>query len=445
MKDILMKMSHRRTCLWSFLVLSLCTVNCDVVYTKVGEKINLQCTLYTRNQDISWLFKTELIGREPRTGTPVRGTAPMSQRSQFSQRNLYIKEAGESDAGEYSCEVSGMTLKLSVMTYKCSAQPTGPSFQNEAVNIQCNVMGGAKVKWTCGSPSGSSMTSDSGSFKVNPVKISDGGNWQCFFEENGKKYTYSLQITIIGLMPSANVAVQEGASLILPCVLHSKINLKPTNIIWERLSPNPSRFLVAESSKEGELKKTVSDSPGDFKNVKFSTENLKENFSVTLTNAKASQTGTYRCSVKFDKEKTIMHEVMLVVNGQDAAKEMYPGYDDIGSGVQSKEKSILGIEQWIWIAIGVGCFVLITLVIVAVIVYQKKKSMKRKSRKMRAMKHALMPRDYCHCNRGQPGQLGQPGQPNGKRREHRHTSDARGSKERKPAEQRNQERQEKVP
>ncbi|XP_072572495.1 uncharacterized protein [Paramormyrops kingsleyae] len=287
LKDILMKMSHRTTCLWSFLVLSLCTVNCDVVYMKVGEQGKLSCKYYTEKQEVSWTFNSQLIGRESKTGASERGAAPMSSRSWFSRGSLSIKKVEESDAGKYSCKVQWKTQELSAMTYKCSAQPTGPFFLNEAVNIQCNVMDGAKVKWTCKSPSGHShMASDSGSVKVTLVNISDGGKWECFFEENGQKPIYSLEITIIGLMPSGNVTVQEGESPILPCALQSKpgINLKPKNIIWKRLSPNSSPFLEAESSKEGALKKKPTNSPGDFKNVKFSAENLNYNFSVTLTN-----------------------------------------------------------------------------------------------------------------------------------------------------------------
>ncbi|XP_023649894.2 uncharacterized protein [Paramormyrops kingsleyae] len=441
LKDILMKMSHRTTCLWSFLVLSLCTVNCDVVYMKVGEQGKLSCKYYTEKQEVSWTFNSQLIGRESKTGASERGAAPMSSRSWFSRGSLSIKKVEESDAGKYSCKVQWKTQELSAMTYKCSAQPTGPFFLNEAVNIQCNVMDGAKVKWTCKSPSGHShMASDSGSVKVTLVNISDGGKWECFFEENGQKPIYSLEITIIGLMPSGNVTVQEGESPILPCALQSKpgINLKPKNIIWKRLSPNSSPFLEAESSKEGALKKKPTNSPGDFKNVKFSAENLNYNFSVTLTNVKASQAGTYMCSVKFDNEKTIIHEMMLVIMDQDAPQGIYPGNSNNGSGVQSKATFMLGIELWIWIATGVGCVVLIILVSTAVILYQKRKRIKRKAKNMRSTKHPLMPRDYCHCNRGESGQ------PNGKQREHRHTSDARSSKESRPAQQRNRERQEKV-
>uniref|UniRef100_A0A3B3RBZ4 Uncharacterized LOC111834622 n=1 Tax=Paramormyrops kingsleyae TaxID=1676925 RepID=A0A3B3RBZ4_9TELE len=233
---------YRKCCLYlSPSVLSLCTVNCDVVYMKVGEQGKLSCKYYTEKQEVSWTFNSQLIGRESKTGASERGAAPMSSRSWFSRGSLSIKKVEESDAGKYKPPFNALQEQISnysSLYSSCSgsAQPTGPFFLNEAVNIQCNVMDGAKVKWTCKSPSGHShMASDSGSVKVTLVNISDGGKWECFFEENGQKPIYSLEITIIGLMPSGNVTVQEGESPILPCMVcefPSPSDLLPGLWIW---------------------------------------------------------------------------------------------------------------------------------------------------------------------------------------------------------------------
>lgn len=54
-------------------VLSLCTVNCDVVYMRVGDNSKLFCKYHTGKHEVSWTFNSQLIGRESKSGTSERG------------------------------------------------------------------------------------------------------------------------------------------------------------------------------------------------------------------------------------------------------------------------------------------------------------------------------------------------------------------------------------
>uniref|UniRef100_A0A8D0CH55 Uncharacterized LOC108922092 n=1 Tax=Scleropages formosus TaxID=113540 RepID=A0A8D0CH55_SCLFO len=118
-----------------------------------------------------------------------------------------------------------------------------------------------------------------------------------------------------------------------------------------------------------------------------------ENGIASLSYVTLNDSGTWLCLIE-DNGKEYKQELKINVLGADLLLLSEPLSEN-----QSTTTPVLEQNLWLWIAVGVGCAILISLIIVAVLLHQRKKRIKRRMRKMKSLEQRMVARDYCVCNR----------------------------------------------
>ncbi|KAG5856253.1 hypothetical protein ANANG_G00006080 [Anguilla anguilla] len=383
-------MPNKHTCLFSLVVLCLGSVRCEELYVQQGKTAKLPC-----DGAVQWEYNSMLIIREDsRTGNALKGPAPMKDRAKMKGSGLEISGLVTADAGTYTCERRNAgPIKHQLYVISVSSSPASPLLQGTQAELRCQVSGGPKVKPSWLRPDGARVkTSEAGSFTLQSVDVADGGKWACQLKPESK---IDLPITARG-SPSSSAASSPRAGWWARSASRRG---------WERLSPNPARLLSLEKRADGQLLWNSTGARGS--GLHFSQEKLDGNLSVTLKKVTVQQSGKYQCFLKFKDRGNVAAQVSLEVKGQ--SDETNHGGGTIGDQPNSKGV-FLGLSLWVWLAIGVGCLVLIVLIIITVLLSQRNKRMKRRARKLRSMRQPLTARDYCRCSRSTVGR------PNGRRR-----------------------------
>ncbi|XP_035251356.1 CD4-2 molecule, tandem duplicate 2 isoform X2 [Anguilla anguilla] len=396
-------MPNKHTCLFSLVVLCLGSVRCVEFYEQQGKTAKLPCGRAER-----WEYNSVLIIREDsRTGNALKGPAPMKERAKMKGSSLEISGLVTADAGTYTCKSRDAgTIAHQLYVISVSSSPVSPLLQGTQAELRCQVSGGSKVTPSWVRPNGAMVkTSEAGSFTLQSVDVADGGKWACQLKKESK---IDLPITVLGLSSTPAVTAGPGEPVVLRCELSQSglvgsLGLQEGG--WERLSPNPARLLSLEKRADGQLFWNGTGARGS--GLKFSQEKLDGNLSVTLKKVTVQQSGKYQCFLKFKDRGNVTAQVSLEVKGQ--SDETNHGGGTIGDQPNSKGV-FLGLSLWVWLAIGVGCLVLIVLIIITVLLSQRNKRMKRRARKLRSMRQPLTARDYCRCSRSTVGR------PNGRRR-----------------------------
>ncbi|KAJ8354937.1 hypothetical protein SKAU_G00225040 [Synaphobranchus kaupii] len=405
-----LEMSNRHTCLLILVALCLGSVRCEEFYIEQGKIVMMSCS-GAPSKAIEWLYnKQPCLKEDSRTGSILKGLAQMCStgRARMIGSDLRIAHLVHADAGIYTCESKTVRYEHRLYVISVSASPACPLLPGTEAELRCQISGGSDVKPVWLRPDGKhGETSEMGSHTLQSVDPADNGTWACQIKS---ELRLSLSITVLGLSSTPKLTMSQGGSVLLPCIASQSLSsigsLRLQEGGWERLSPGPTRLLSLEK-KGGQL---FWNSTGVQRNTLLFEENkLDANLSVTLKKVTVQQAGQYQCFLTFQGKGTVSAQVSLEVKGQPGVTGDGPGTN----GLQPKNKEgFLGLNLWVWLAVGAGCLVLTLLTIIIVYLNRRNKRMKRRARKLRSMRQPLTNRDYCQCNRNTEA-----GRPNGRQRD----------------------------
>uniref|UniRef100_A0A8C9RXD1 Uncharacterized LOC108922092 n=1 Tax=Scleropages formosus TaxID=113540 RepID=A0A8C9RXD1_SCLFO len=189
--------------------------------------------------------------------------------------------------------------------------------------------------------------------KIKNLQRLDTGKYEC--HSSGGKTEHQLYVVTVSTSPAGPLLHSSKATL--NCGVEGR---SPTKRIWKR--PN---------------------------GINVDTENGIASLSYVTLN----DSGTWLCLIE-DNGKEYKQELKINVLGADLLLLSEPLSEN-----QSTTTPVLEQNLWLWIAVGVGCAILISLIIVAVLLHQRKKRIKRRMRKMKSLEQRMVARDYCVCNR----------------------------------------------
>ncbi|TNN54526.1 hypothetical protein EYF80_035229 [Liparis tanakae] len=136
------------------------------------------------------------------------------QRSKVSsQTKLEISDVTEEDAGKFVCNADGRREEHTLLVASVWASPTADLQLGSEATLHCQVSGldrDSAVSWT--SPDGSPHSG-----RLESVRRSDAGTWQCVFSIDGGVYSQNLAIEVQGPAPET-VAPPSSSSPSTSCL-----------------------------------------------------------------------------------------------------------------------------------------------------------------------------------------------------------------------------------
>lgn len=126
-----------------------------------------------------------------------------------------------------------------------------------------------------------------------------------------------------------------------------------------------------------------------------------------------SHKGAWNCTFSYDgkpysQRLDISVEEPMPKPGNPPGVGEEPGCKGCGSGAGGTSASpaplpppplLLGLSWQLWVAIGVGCLVVVVLTVCIVHLCRRIQRKKRKLRRMKNSRQQLMPKEYCRCDR----------------------------------------------
>nr|ABU95649.1 CD4-2 protein [Danio rerio] len=362
------------------LALSVSSGVCDVLYKEAGKEVILQCGA-PPNSDIEWrLNNIRLISINGKTGLRRKGSGHSVDKVNVYGDTLKIPRLEPRDSGVYSCAQSGKQYTLHVVSV--FAKPGPMLIQSSDVELHCNIEGdpNTEVEWL---RPPSDQVHDAKHQKINlkSVTSSDEGKWTCKVED----LKLSVTLTVVANHQINIVEVSEREDIELPCFLPRPVSQSVLGGKWKAdhlpIVPFPTLKNTADKGLHWD---GVNSSE-----VKYNIERLSTNFNVTLKKVQSSFAGKFMCEVEFEHGGKLTAVTNLAVKNLTDSKPGLPG----------GTTSFLGVELWIWIAVGGSSVVLVPLILGIVCMRQKNKQKKRRVRKLRSMRQPLTAKDYCQCNR----------------------------------------------
>ncbi|XP_051576779.1 tyrosine-protein kinase-like otk [Myxocyprinus asiaticus] len=370
-------------------VLCIFSGECDVLYRQAGDEISLQCDSPSHG-DIDWEFNSILlITFVAKRGTQRKGTsnevAHIHSKANANGGTLKIPRLETRDSGVYSCRQSGK--QYTVRVGSVFAKPAITRLGTEA-ELHCSITGEpqTKVQWL--SPNGLPYSKINQVISLKPVTSEYDGHWTCQI----KDLKMNVRLTVVDLQTN-DVEVPEGGDIVLPCSLsNSAFNPRVVGGKWQADHLPSVSFPTLENTYDKGLHWKGQNSS----KVKFTSGKLGTNFDIHLIKVQRSYAGEYVCTVEFEDGTNLTAVATLKFvagpsgGGQIVTKVKGPW-----------TKDVLGVQLWVWIAVGVSSVVLIGLIILTALVQRRNKQMKRRVRKLRSMRQPLTAKDYCQCNRSE--------------------------------------------
>ncbi|XP_051575472.1 uncharacterized protein LOC127453274 isoform X2 [Myxocyprinus asiaticus] len=318
----------------------------DVFYRHAGGDISLKCGVHP-DSDLEWKFNdARIFSIFGKKGTRWKGTsktvAHIISKAHVIGNILKLSKLETRDSGVYSCRQSGE--KYTVRVVSVFAEPPIASPGSD-VELHCNIEGEPQTEVHWLSPLGQQYSKSDQVISLKPVTSNDEGKWTC----QVKDLKIDVTLAVVVSFPALENSYAKGLQ-------------------WNGKN----------SSK-----------------VRFTSGQLGTNFDINLINVQRSDEGKFVCTVEFEGGLKQTAETMLkVVAGPSVASVKGPG-----QGPWTKD--VLGVQLWVWVAVGASSLVLIGLIILTVLVQQRNKQIQRRVRKLRSMRQPLTAKDYCQCNRSE--------------------------------------------
>ncbi|XP_051575471.1 roundabout homolog 3-like isoform X1 [Myxocyprinus asiaticus] len=360
----------------------------DVFYRHAGGDISLKCGVHP-DSDLEWKFNdARIFSIFGKKGTRWKGTsktvAHIISKAHVIGNILKLSKLETRDSGVYSCRQSGE--KYTVRVVSVFAEPPIASPGSD-VELHCNIEGEPQTEVHWLSPLGQQYSKSDQVISLKPVTSNDEGKWTC----QVKDLKIDVTLAVVGLQ-TKDVEVPQGGNIVLPCSLsNSTSSPRVVSGNWNADHLSTVSFPALENSYAKGLQWNGKNSS----KVRFTSGQLGTNFDINLINVQRSDEGKFVCTVEFEGGLKQTAETMLkVVAGPSVASVKGPG-----QGPWTKD--VLGVQLWVWVAVGASSLVLIGLIILTVLVQQRNKQIQRRVRKLRSMRQPLTAKDYCQCNRSE--------------------------------------------
>ncbi|CAG6015044.1 unnamed protein product [Menidia menidia] len=205
--------------------------------------------------------------------------------------------------------------------------------------------------------------------EISSVKETDAGEFTC--EADGKKFSHEVLVISVWADPAPELT--EGNKAVLRCEVKGLD--QSTSVKW--LGPDQSTF----NQPTVELEPVAASHGGKW--------------SCSVTKGEASINAGLTLSVKAAAPVTTAtpHIVKDQTGDQSQSDGTQRGTDHQpdGAGLQ-----LLGLQLWIWIALGGGCLLIVLLIIFVIIMCKRNK--RRKRTFLKSAQQSQLPRTYCQCN-----------------------------------------------
>lgn len=376
------------------LALSVSSGVCDVLYKEAGNEVSLQCGA-PQNRDIEWrLNNNHIISVTGKNGLRRKGSSHTAVKVILYEDTLKVPRLEPRDSGVYSCTQSGKQYTLHVVSVFVKPGPV--LVQSSDVELHCSIQGdpNIEVQWLR-PPNDQNYNAKNQMINLKSVTLNDEGKWTCMV----KGIKLSVTLTVVANHRTEDVNFIKGDDIELPCFLPRPVSQNVLGGKWKADHLPTVSFPTLKTDK-GLHWDGVNSSE-----VKFNIKSLSTNFNVTLINVQRSFEGNFVCEVEFEHggKFTAVTKLTFTDKGLDKNPDGKDCENNRNQNVVPVEgifnKSILGVELWIWVAVGAFSVVLVGLIIVIVCIRQKNKQKKKRVRKLKSLQQPLTAKDYCQCNR----------------------------------------------
>ncbi|KAJ7985198.1 hypothetical protein DPEC_G00349590 [Dallia pectoralis] len=191
---------------WIVFALCISHVIGEAIYSRIGrpDAVKIKCGAKTSNMDVEWSYQAVGSSGPPiminslngKSGKQRKGTAPMVNRAILRESSLEI-QAVETDAGQYICKVNREEKgSHSLYMISVTVNPPSPLDEGSQATLNCQVSGPSplpSVEWL---RPGGVVAGDSGMVSLNPVALTDHGEWSCRISQGEKTQDESLTVYI---------------------------------------------------------------------------------------------------------------------------------------------------------------------------------------------------------------------------------------------------------
>lgn len=186
-------------------VLFILSVDGKNIYGIPGGAIKIDCGVRTSTKDVAWSYKDQLLLKiDGRSGRTTKGRLPgvSDNRIKIKSDFLVFDRFQDEDVGEYTCRVDEKDNKHTLYILQVSASPSSHLTEGGEGTLSCQVQGAQplpQVIWL--RPNGQPvLAAQSGKVELNPVALSDEGDWLCQCSLNGDVHNEILNLKVKALL-----------------------------------------------------------------------------------------------------------------------------------------------------------------------------------------------------------------------------------------------------
>lgn len=165
-------------------VLFILSVDGNNIYGIPGKTTKIACGVKTSQQDVTWSYRDQLLIKiDGRSGRTTKSRVPGVTDSRIKMKGEYLvfDRFQSEDAGEYTCRVGDKDNHHRLYVLQVSASPSHHLTEGGVGTLSCQVQGAQPlpvVIWLM--PNGQpGRATQSGKVELNPVALSDAGDWRC--------------------------------------------------------------------------------------------------------------------------------------------------------------------------------------------------------------------------------------------------------------------------
>ncbi|KAA0703150.1 hypothetical protein E1301_Tti010742 [Triplophysa tibetana] len=386
------RMSTFKNTYFLLLVLHVYPRECFVLYKTAGEDLLIVCGV--SEGDVEWKFNNILIMHiNGKTGSKRKGPLSSQNPSKYlaTTNTLKITRLDKHDSGSYSCSHN---RQYTVRVVSVFVKPGTVLPQSSDAELHCNVDGDpkAEVQWL--RPRDGQIYPESKQIiHLKSLTLKDNGQWTCQVQG----FQINITLTVVGLQTTEALEGTVGRNVVLPCSLPQITSRRVVGGKWEAV-----HLPEVSSATLDNTQKTLQWKGLNTSRVIFANGPLSINYDIKLIKVQPRDAGRFVCTVEFDDgTKLTASTTLTVVAGTSGNKVVGSGNWPKPKWKGSLTKDVLGVQLWIWIAVGASSVVLVGVIIAIVLVQRRNKRMKKRVRQLRSMRQPLTAVHYCHCDRSE--------------------------------------------
>uniref|UniRef100_A0A3P9PA98 Uncharacterized LOC103477977 n=1 Tax=Poecilia reticulata TaxID=8081 RepID=A0A3P9PA98_POERE len=295
----------------------------QVIYVRVGDKVELYSSQLPTSYYVRWFFEREDGPELADTSYLGRKQVNQGNRLSISTNSLTINNMREENFGTIVCMVKD-DFKFT-FPYLCilffmlvSMKEQLPVIPGHSLSLNCKAETQRKrsVYWL--KPTGNKATPFQGSV-TKTAESQDNGEWECVVKDNGEESRFKFPVSVVDFS-SASKYVYTSTNLplsipfrITPKEFVQKIPSEIETVEWlfTPITSSSQQTIFSFSPKNGQLKQKDPARELSYKN--FTADG---SFSLHKNLAKVEDRGTYNCSITFKNgymlSRTLVIEVLEI-------------------------------------------------------------------------------------------------------------------------------------